>query len=121
VKTLLVTAGPGEVVRSLHDLRGNAIARRDVERWITRQEIEQAEAERLASNRAAQLAIRRVRTMVAVSVMALGVMIELAIANPVFCQGCSTLSTELPLEESIKSCESGSISVLIEGAGLIAT
>jgi two-component system NtrC family sensor kinase len=36
-------------------------------------------------------------------------------------QGCSTLSTELPLEESIKSCESGSISVLIEGAGLIAT
>ncbi len=34
-------------------------------------------------------------------------------------QGCSTLSTEAPLGEGIESGESGSVSVLIEGAGLI--
>jgi len=36
-------------------------------------------------------------------------------------QGCSTLSTEFPLEESIGTSESGSISILTECRGLIAT
>src|SRR5487761_2623086 len=35
-------------------------------------------------------------------------------------QGCSTLSTDAPLKKRIDSGESGSVSVLIERAGLIA-
>lgn len=34
-------------------------------------------------------------------------------------QGCSTLSTETPLDQGIESGESGSVSVPIEGAGSI--
>jgi hypothetical protein len=34
-------------------------------------------------------------------------------------QGCSTLSTEAPLDQGIESGVSGSVSVLIEGAGSI--
>ena len=36
-------------------------------------------------------------------------------------QGCSTLSTESPLEEGLGSGESGSVSILTECRGLIAT